>query len=435
MKPVSVGIGCLVFAFAGTLNAQSPRVDSTACVGHWSAPFPVHRADGRPVYVERGLIASFAHQTLALGAPTIFWLARDHIVPTEAITDTAALVWSLSRAGALIDSTGTAVGVPLIDSLHPRETPRLVRQDGRTVVVAWATADSASRVPGAADNRIELASFDGHRWSTPKAIVTGLHVDLQPLPAVRAGSRVSPSIIAVTVHDSAGYLVRLARADGERWVTSDWRGDIVGMSSAVAAAWTDGSMTVLVMGSRFRSGSGVYSIRGEPSATGYTWSDPEFVDSLRDSYEALSTARLGGDSLVVVWYGPPARGQAGVLNTALSVDRGRSWTLTVPLSARSGIDGVRLAVDGGGILHAIYRGAPEEQAHVINAPGFVMHSAWRSNGWTTPTAVSNEPSRTAPAIGATDGGGLMAMWATAARGPAGPMPRSFASLWRPGCVR
>lgn len=434
MKPLSVAIACVVCALASTLDAQGAPADSAACAGHWSPPFPIQRADGRPVYVERGLIAPFDRQTLALGSPTIFWLGRNYIVPPGVITDTAALVSLLSSAGALIDSTGTATGVPLVDSLHPRDTPRLVGQDGHAILVAWATADSASKSPGAADNRIELASFDGQRWSPPKTIVAGRHVDLQPGPAVRAGMRVNPSVIAVTVRDSAGVFVRVARANGDRWVTSDWRDDYF-INDAVASAWADGSVTVLVMGSRFHISPGVFAIRGEPNATGYTWMQPQRVDTLRGSYEALSAARLGGDSLVVVWPGTAVRGQPAVLNTALSVDRGQSWVLTAPLSARSGVDAVQLVVDDRGRLHATYRGAPEEQAHIMNAPGFVMHSEWRANQWTTPTAVSNEESLTSPAIGGAGGGGLMAMWATAESAAGGLMPRSFASVWTPSCTR
>jgi hypothetical protein len=114
----------------------------------------VLRDDGRPVYVERGVITSFAHQTLALGAPTFFWLGRNHIAPPEALKDSAAaVVWSFTRAGALIDSTGRAVGVPMVDTLHPRRTPRLIVQDDRTALVAWTAADSASKTPRASDSR------------------------------------------------------------------------------------------------------------------------------------------------------------------------------------------------------------------------------------------------------------------------------------------
>jgi hypothetical protein len=194
-------------------------------------------------------------------------------------------------------------------------------------------------------------------------------------------------------------------------------------------------VTLIVIGSLNTRGDGVYSIRGEPNATGYRWDRPQLVDSLHGSYEPFSSARLGGDSLVVVWYGPRARGEAGVLNTALSIDRGRSWTLIAALPTRSGVDGVQLAVDSNGGLHAVFRGASEEQAHVINAPGLIVHSEWRAGRWTTPTAVSKEESLTAPAIGAAGGGGLMAMWATGEFVLGGVMPKSLASVWTPGCAR
>ena len=187
VKPVAAGIALFVCAFANQLHAQSARADSTACAGRWSPPFLVQRGDGRPVYIERGVITSFAHQTLALGSPTMFWLGRNHFAPPEVLTDTAAVVWSFSRSGALIDSTRAAAGVPQVDALRPRKTPRLMAQDDRTVVIAWAASDSASKDPDANLNRIELASFDGQRWSAPKTIITATRVSLDPRPAVRYG--------------------------------------------------------------------------------------------------------------------------------------------------------------------------------------------------------------------------------------------------------
>jgi hypothetical protein len=439
MKRIIAALACFICAFATPVHAQGARADSTACVGRWSPPFPVQRDDGRPVYIEQAMITAFAHQTLALGSPTFFWLGRNHMAPPEALTDKAAVVWSFSRAGALMDSAGTAVGLPPVDTLHPRNTPRLMAQDEHTAFVAWAAADSESKSPGANDNRVEVASFDGQRWSAPRTIITAPHITLDPTPAVRAGRGLSTPVIAVSARDSAGYFVRVARANGENWITSDWRGQIFTILSAVASEWTDGSVTLIVMGSLHGYGPvpvpGVYSVRGEPNANGYTWAQPQLIDSLRDSYEAFSSARLGGDSLVVAWYGPRVKGEAGVLNTALSIDRGRSWALTPSLSPRSAVDGVQLAVDSSGGLHAVFRGVPEAQAHVLGAPGLIVHSAWRSGRWTTPTAVSKDASWTSPALGSSSGGGLMAMWATAELvPPGGAMPRSFASVWTAGCA-
>lgn len=441
-KPTTAGIACFVCAFATPAHAQGTRAESTACVGRWSSPFPVQREDGRPVYIERGLIASFAHRTLALGRPTFFWLGRNHMAPPEALKDSAAVVWSFTRAGALIDSAGTAVGVPMVDTpLHPHKTPRLMAQDDHTVLVAWAAADSASKTDDVNANRVELASFDGQRWSAPRTIITAPHVELDPAPAVRAGRPLSTPVIAVRARDSAGSFVRLASAKGENWITSDWRGQVFTINGAVASAWTDRSVTLIVMGSLWDRGmanaptTGVYSIRGEPNATDYQWAQPQLIDSLRDSYELFSSARLGGDSLVVVWYGPRVRGEAGVLNTALSIDRGRSWTLTPAFSTRSAVDGVLLVVDSNGGLHAVFRGAPQEQAHILDAPGLIVHSEWRLGEWALPTEVSKEASLTAPAVGASGGGGLMATWAIADVVPGGLMPKSLASVWTPGCAR
>ena len=49
--------------------------------GSWSAPFPLHRGDGRPVYVERGIVTAFGSGTLALGTPTFLWLRQNHMLP------------------------------------------------------------------------------------------------------------------------------------------------------------------------------------------------------------------------------------------------------------------------------------------------------------------------------------------------------------------
>lgn len=432
MKRLGVAVAFVVCAFAITLKAQTVRADSSACLGYWSSSFPVQRADGRPVYVERGAIATLGHQILALGSPTLFWLGRNHIAPPDALTDTAAIRWSFTRAGALIDSGGTAAGVPPIDTLHRRGTPRLVGQDDHTAAIAWATADSVSSSPGENDNRIELTSFDGRRWTTPKTIIAAPHVRLDPAMAIRGGAPLSPSVVAVTARDSVGIFVRVARRIGERWITSDWRNDVFGLPTAVATQWADGSVTLLVMGSHNRQGPGVFSIRGEPNSTGYTWAQTQLVDSIRSGYQPFSTARLGGDSLVIVWHASRVRGETAMLNTALSVDRGESWKLTAPLLTSS-VDGVRLIVDGNGELHAFYRGAPEDLAQVLNSPGLIMHSEWRSGRWTPPTAVSTEESFTSPEVGVSSGRGLTVMWATAEFVPGGILPKSFVRMWTPGC--
>lgn len=426
-----LGTAC---ALPSTMHAQNARVAPAICTGQWSTPFPVRRDDGRPVYVERGVIAPFAGQTLALGSPSFFWLGRSEMVPPDSLAaDTAAVVRSLTGAGALINGAGIAVAVPPLDSLRYRRTPRLIAEDDHAIVVAWAVADSASRSPGANDNRVDVASFDGKRWSTPRTIIAAPHLTLEPAPAMRAGRRLSTPMITATGRDSAGAFVRVARGDGTNWITADWRDNVFTIGSAVASAWADGSVTLVVMGSLLKLGPGIFSIRGEPNGTGYRWAAPQLLDSLRDSYQPFSSARLEGDSLVVVWYGPRARGEDGVLNTALSIDRGRSWKLTTPLAPNSSMDGEQLAVDARGGLHVIFRGAGED--HGLNAPGLIVHSAWQRGEWTRPTAVSAEASLVSPAIGASVGGGLMATWAIGDVSSQGIAPKSFASVWTPGCVR
>jgi hypothetical protein len=81
----------------------------------------------------------------------------------------------------------------------------------------------------------------------------------------------------------------------------------------------------------------------------------------------------------------------------------------------------------------VYRGARE--AHVLNAPGTIMHSTWRAGAWTTPVPVSTDESVTGPAVGSAPGGRLMATWTETMSLPEGAAPKSLASLWTPGCAR
>src|SRR5262249_9143572 len=151
-------------------------------------------------------------------------------------------------------------------------------------------------------NRIDLASFDGQRWSAPQTIITGSQVDLDPAPAVRPGTK-QHSLVTVRDSNGAKSVVRIARYDGAHWITSSWRDSsfVLGISAVTASEWADRSVTLVVMGFRAHV-TGVYAIRGESTTSGYTWSAPQLIDSLAGTYQAFSSARLGADSLVVVWY-------------------------------------------------------------------------------------------------------------------------------------
>ena len=68
---------------------RQPAEAMSACPGSWSASFRIQRADGRPVYVEPGLIAALGDRTLVLGTPTWFWLGMDEITPQSSAADTS----------------------------------------------------------------------------------------------------------------------------------------------------------------------------------------------------------------------------------------------------------------------------------------------------------------------------------------------------------
>jgi hypothetical protein len=121
------------------------------------------------------------------------------------------------------------------------------------------------------------------------------------------------------------------------------------------------------------------------------------------------------------------------MTSAPSVDAGGTWTLMPPLNLSSGMSGQRLVVDTSGRLHLVYQGAREAEAHVLGAPGMIMHSTWERGAWTRPRAVSIAPSVTAPAFGNAPEGRLLALWAETQEVPEGAMPKSLGAFWTPGC--
>ena len=419
-------IALLIAATAGAQSAPSGGVD--ACTGTWSAPMAIRRADGRPVYIERGVIAPLGERTIVLGAPTFFWLGRDHMAPPEKLTDTAEVVWSFTRAGAFVDREGVSTGIPLPDTLRRRTSARLIRASGLSVQVAWEATDSMpARGTDPRSSRIDLATFDGRMWTAPRTVIRAERVTLTSFPAMRPRSGAEPTVIAADAWDSTGSLLALARQRGDRWITTAWRdGDV--RTSASATELDDGATAVVMMGQVGGTREGVYAFRVTWAGDSARWSAPVLLDSLTAMWSEFSWARLGRDSLVVVWYDQTIGG----MKTALSVDGARSWTLTAPLMLSGSMDTQVLVVDADGNLHVVYRGAREDG--VLNAPGAIMHSMWRSGAWTTPVAASAGDSMTGPAAGAAAGGGIMTLWTEATFASTGIMPKSLASHWTAECA-
>jgi hypothetical protein len=421
---------------AGIARAQgTPPNPGAACNGTWSSPFAIQQDDGRPVYVERGLVAPLGTRTLILGYPTYLWLTKDHLIPEEMARDTAQVVFSFTRGGVVVDDKGIATGVPMVDSLRGRKRPSLLGTRNGVLTTAWESHDP--RADGAPVSRsepvgVDVASFDGQRWTPSQTIIRAPAVRFTEAPAVRVGTSLPFDVIAVTALDSAPF-VRLARATAGAWSVIDWRSTLHA-TFATAFPARDGAIVIALMGYPrigFGSGTGVFAVRGQASGGTMQWSEPQRIDSISSTYSAFSSAVLGGDTLVLVW---SASGQAtsqNAMRTLLSADGGKTWKSLAPLVLSSGMDGERLVVDASGGLHVVYRGAREDG--VLNAPGGIMHSRWIGGTWTRPVAVSPGESMTIPGAGASSGGRLVATWTEATWVPQGPMPKSIASFWTPGC--
>jgi hypothetical protein len=427
----------LIGIVTGARAQSAQSAPSASCPGTWSTPVRVQRADGRPVYVEPGPIAPLGRATLAIGAPTFFWLGKDHLAAEQDMaTDSAQVRWAVTRSGALIDSTGTAIALASIGSGQEWKHPGLLAWSNRRLDVAWSAGDSAqgTGTPNEA-TRIGIASFDGRRWTAPETILRGMHVRFIDPPAMGAGTPFDVGVVAATVRDSAGYAVRVTRKLVGNWATADWRGaTFVHYASAVTTS--DGSVVVVMMVTPKDGSAGVYSMRASrwpPSDS--DWPAPQRIDSLRSQpamFGAFAWARLGADSLVVVWSQSGGGASSLGLTTALSVDGAKSWRLMPPLIHASPIDDQRLAVDAQGRLHVV--SSTTNIVGALKAPGSIVHAIWQSGTWTTPTAVSTEASVTAPGLGFAPGGRLMATWTEVVQTPQGPVPRTLASLWTPNCT-
>jgi hypothetical protein len=116
--------------------------------------------------------------------------------------DTAQIRWSFTRAGALIDAAGTAEGVPRPDSALTGSDAALLGSLNGRVSVIWQVSDSAPPPNGGYPpaTRVELASFDGARWTAPQAIIRGRGVHVERLPAMRPTRTLD--VVAAIVSDS-----------------------------------------------------------------------------------------------------------------------------------------------------------------------------------------------------------------------------------------
>jgi hypothetical protein len=412
-------------------SAQRPATN--VCTGRWTAPVAIRHADDLRVYVERGVITPLGNATLAVGSPALFWLGKEHLAPPAAMSDTAKLMWAVTRAGASIDSAGVATAVPNPDSLRSRDHPALIGWDRNRATIAWETADSGSRgMPNTNMTRIDVASFDGTRWTTPQTIITGQHLELSSAPAIRAGTPFELSVIAASGRDSASrHYLRLARRSGGRWTTVEWRG-MASLVQAVALPVSDGSVLVAMLGAGPGGDAGLYTTRATWSADTVAWTPPVRVEAIVGSYSTFSMALLGGDSILIVRHQHSAPRVRSGLRTFITADGGRHWSDSTSDRALTSLQDERLAVTSDGRVHLVYRGTANDA--VLNAPGAVMHSMLDNGSWAKPAVISADESVTGPDVGPTPNGGLRALWTRMIEQPDGSMPWSMTSSWVPGCA-
>lgn len=418
----------LLFASVFSIGAVTPAAGQQVCDGSWSTPFALRTADGRPVYVERGVIASDGNRTLVLGKPTFLWLTKDSLF-TKRGGDAEADAQSVyQHAGVLVDTTGVATPVPPFGDARLADNPRLLAAANGRKTIAWGVTDSAPLNAPAQVAAVTAATLNDGRWSDSHTLIVPGRLTITFPPAERAGEDIDHRVFAVAARDST-RAATLAWATGASWQRTQWRGADY-LTYAAAARTKAGDIVMVFMGSVALK-VGVFALRGSLSGHSIIWTSPVQLDSLSGFSEAFAWAQLGVDSLLAVW--PQSRDGRSEMITALTVDGGRHWNLTAPLVSNLWMDSPVLAVDGAGVPHLIYRGAPHE--NVLNEPGLVMHSMWQSGLWSTPQAVSEHASDTGPMVGSAPGGRLMAVWTEAAGKLPTLSPKSVASLWRPGCSR
>jgi hypothetical protein len=409
------------------MGVVTPAAGQQVCDGSWSTPFTLRTADGRPVYVERGVIASDGDRTLVLGTPTFVWLTKDSIFITPSGDAEADAQSVLQHAGVLVDTAGVATPVPPFGDAHLARSPRLLAATTGRKSIAWEVADSApEKTVGTPVVAVTAATLtDGH-WDDSHTLIERGRLFVGNLPAVRSVDKIDHRVLASAVRDSTRR-VRLAWASAASWKRTDWL-DADWVALAAATRTKAGDIAMLFMGS-VANEAGVYTVLGILFGDSLAWRRPVLLDSLSGPFEAPSSAHRGNDSLLAVW--PQSRNHRSEMITALTVDGGRHWSLTEPLVSSLWMDSLVLAVDGAGVVHLIYRDAPE---NVLNKPRLIMHSVWRSGVWSAPRAVSNHPSYTGPMLGSAQGGRLMAVWMESAAKLPALLPKSVASLWTPGCT-
>lgn len=355
------------------------------------------------------------------------------MVPRNAsAADSAGFKVSLTSIATFIDSRNVARTTPWLDPGHWISDPRLLSSSGSTRTVVWDWSDDTSSSRRA--RAIFAATFDGQHWRDTATIlkesptVRGLQMGAQP--AHRPNNDFE-GVVSAVERDSGR--VALAWRAGGGWRTTHWRAQEHRYLSFSAAVVTrDGRVLLLIMGGAPDGrGHAVYALRVDRADT-LASSPPVVIDKLARSWSEFSVARLGGDSLVVVWPHLNEVPSLSWIATALTVDGGRRWQIMESLSAPRLDYSPVLSVDDAGVLHMLYRVFDDDD--IINSPLSVHHTTWHAGYWSEPTTLSLRAWHFGLSLGPAANGKMLAEWTEHVGSDAKELvAKSVAALWTPNC--
>jgi hypothetical protein len=203
----------------------------------------------------------------------------------------------------------------------------------------------------------------------------------------------------------------------------------VSLVAAMRAASLADGIVVLAFGSEAGRGLSATRFRVEGDTLHAEKAVP--LDSASRTYGIeAAVATLGSDSVIAVWaYRLGSQVGVPVLRTAISPDRGKSWTLqsSVEMSARP--DDLRLVMDGRRVVHLIFRLQDRE---ILGGGGSVRHFTRVSGKWLDLGRAVANPVSSRLAVGATDTG-LVLLWTESSMQSGYEAPRTMASWWEPTC--
>lgn len=295
-------------------------------------------------------------------------------------------------------------------------------------------------------DRIDFARFDGSRWSKPATLLRATRtMELEAgMPVRRRGADFFDDVVVTQASDSARYTYRgLAARRGTEWKTFDLRPKERGRQAG-ATRLDDGTYVVIEVASNDypppvqKPGTtrtvpqAMWASRGAWSGDSISWSPPVLIDTVAGGFTPPVWARLGKDSVFVLWRHEGDSLTPRGVRASISPDGGRTWRRITPFDNASAAMLGPLAVDDAGRLHFAYQIA--SMPGMLGSPGRVMHATFAGGRWSTSQAVSPRESMTAPGLGSIADGKVMLTWTEGQFYMGGVEPKSFMRIWSPeGC--